>query len=272
MSIPSDTLTPRRKQNNGDTKFMIIALLVILLGGGSLFFLNRLTTPPDPTSADIPSPDPATPAITAEKVDELFTKARHQKGAIAGADLTIVEFADFECPSCRIAYDQTLKTWDAKLPSHRMAFYQFPLPMHPRAVPAVVASEAAAKQGKFWEIYAVLFDKDSEGLDDAKIVAAAKKAGLDMTRFDADIKNGAPFKALTDADTKAGAANGVDSTPTFFFRDKSGSVAVLSGSINLGRLLPDLKDGVIGNDAIKPADPARGQPFTVYINGKKESR
>ncbi len=269
MSIPSDTLTPRRKQNSGDTKFMIIALLIILLGGGSLFLLNRLTTPTAPVT-DTPPVAPV--EITAAKVEELFTKSRHQKGAVSGADLTVIEFADFECPSCRTAYQKTLKTWDALLPTYRIGFYNFPLPMHPRAVPVAVAAEAADKQGKFWQMYDELFDTGSDGLEDAKIAAAAQKVGLDKTRFDADRKTDAPLKTLIEADTKAGTENGVDSTPTFLIRDKAGNVAVVTGALNLGRLVPDLKNGVIGDDKIASHNPQTGQPFTVYINGKRESR
>ena len=279
MSIPSEpALTPRRNKGNGEAKFMIVALLIILLGGGSLFVLNKFANVAPEATPLTASAKP----IDAAKIDELFNASRHQKGDVSGADLTIVEFADFECPSCRRAYNNTMKTWDTKLPSHRMAFYHFPLEqMHPRAIPAAEASEAAAKQGKFWEMYAQLFDAkydDSrydpkgKGLEDASIVAAAKSAGLDMTRFATDYKATAPLKELIDADQKKGIDNAVDSTPTFMIHDKAGNVVVLAGDGNLNRLLPDLKNGILGDDKIAPLVNPQGQPITYYIGGKKESR
>lgn len=264
-------VAPRRKTGmSGETKFMIAALAIIALGGGSLFAINRITNPPVP-----PIENPVGPVeeLTAQKIDELFGKARHQKGG-ADATLTFVEFADFECPSCRRAYSSFIVKMEKSLPSHRLGFMHLPLPMHTRAVPAAVAAEAAAKQGKFWEMYGLLFDEKSEGLTDATITAAATTLGLDMTRFAADQKDAKPIRDLIDADTRVATENRVDSTPTFFVHDKAGNTAVLSGAGNLDRLYPDLKDGVIGNDNITPlpADANGSAPITMYLGGKRVER
>ncbi|MBC8134923.1 MAG: thioredoxin domain-containing protein [Fibrella sp.] len=260
--------TRRKSGMTGETKFMIAALLVIALGGGAMFALNQMTNPPP--VADAP-PAPAVP-VTAKLVDDLFAKARHQKGEV-NATLTFVEFADFECPSCRTAYKDSIAKMEKAIPSFRLGFMHLPLPMHERAIPAAVAAEAAAKQGKFWEMYAVLFDAKSEGLNEKELVAAATSLGLDMPRFAADRKNEKPFRDMIDADMKVATENRVDSTPTFFIHDKAGNTATLSGAGNLSRLFPDLKDGVLGNDKIDPLpEPGNGVPITMYLNGKREER
>lgn len=260
-----DVPTRRKTGMTGETKFMIAALLVIALGGCAMFALNKISNPPPP-------PPPAPPKMmTSQTVDELFAKARHQKGD-ASATLTFVEFADFECPSCRRAYSDTIVKLEKTIPSFRLGFMHLPLPMHERAIPAAIAAEAAAKQNKFWEMYALLFDAKQEELSDKQITAAASSLGLDMTQFAADQKNPKLFRDLIDADMKVATENQVDSTPTFFIHDKAGTVAVLSGAGNFGRFYPDLKDGILGNDKIAPlADPS-GQPISLYINGKREER
>ncbi len=257
---------PARKSGvSGETRFMIIALLIILLGGGAMFGLNKLGgAPPTP-------PPPVVPAmVTAAEVDALFAKARHRKGSITPT-LTVVEFADFQCPSCRRAYKDSIVGWDKTLPAFRVGFVHLPLPMHERAVPAAIASEAAAKQGKFWEMYAQLFDKKNEDLTEKQLVAAASAAGLDAARFAVDRKNEKSLRKLVDGDLGVATDQKVDATPTFYIHDKAGNVAVLAGAGNLDRLMPDLKDGVIGNDPIvAPSSGSGGAPITLYINGKRE--
>jgi thiol-disulfide isomerase/thioredoxin len=73
------------------------------------------------------------------------------------APITIVEFSDFECPYCGAAHPllkETLREFEGKV---RLAFKHYPLPSHPRAVPAALAAEAARMQGKFWEMHDLLF-------------------------------------------------------------------------------------------------------------------
>ncbi len=266
---PSPTSPKRNSGMTGETKFMIAALLVIALGGGSLFALNAMNgTPPGTTPEASPTP---LPTVSAKDVDDLFATARHQKGDTNSA-FTFVEFADFQCPSCRRAYSDTISKMEKTLPAFRLGFVNLPLPMHERAIPAALAAEAAAKQGKFWEMYALLFDKKYEDLTDSELSSAAKVAGLDMQRFTTDVQSKAALQALVDADMKVASNKKVDSTPTFFIHDKAGNTATLAGAANLGRLYPDLKDGVLGNDKIEPLSTPDGVPITLFIAGKREER
>ncbi len=128
----------------------------VVLGAGLLFFLGRLGDPPArPAQA-------RTPAAT---FDALLKDASHVKGS-PDAPLTIIEFADFECPSCRRAYGSVASRFGKTIPA-RFVFRHLPLEMHPTAFPAAVAAEAAARQHKFWEMYDALFDPKAPPLDDA---------------------------------------------------------------------------------------------------------
>ena len=102
----------------------------------------------------------------------------HVRGP-ADAPLVIV-YADFECPYCAAA---ELKLKRARL---RIAFRHFPVrSSHPRAWPAAGAAEAAALQGRFWEMHDLLF-ADQGRLEDPHLWARARTLGLDLERFDAD--------------------------------------------------------------------------------------
>ena len=129
----------------------------------------------------------------------------HVRGP-ADAPLVIV-YADFECPYCAAA---ELKLKRARL---RIAFRHFPVrSSHPRAWPAAGAAEAAALQGRFWEMHDLLF-ADQGRLEDPHLWARARTLGLDLERFDADRRSDA-VTARIKQDFESGVRGGVVTTPT----------------------------------------------------------
>jgi protein-disulfide isomerase len=129
----------------------------------------------------------------------------HVRGS-AGAPLVIV-YADFECPYCAAA---ELKLKRARL---RTAFRHFPVrSSHPRAWPAAGAAEAAALQGRFWEMHDLLF-ADQGRLEDPHLWARARTLNLDLERFDAD-RRSAAVQARIRGDFQAGVRGGIVTTPT----------------------------------------------------------
>jgi protein-disulfide isomerase len=132
----------------------------------------------------------------------------------ADAPITVIEFSDFQCPFCsrgRSTIDEVMKAYPGKI---RLVFKNFPLPMHPEALPAAKAAMAANKQGKFWEMHDAFFDNQQK-LGQDFFLAKAKDLGLDVAKFQADMKDPEIEKAIK-ADQEAGSKNGVQGTPGFF--------------------------------------------------------
>ncbi len=135
---------------------------------------------------------------------------------VRGADsapVTVVEFADFECPFCqRLAPE--LEDLLAKRPKVRFVYKFMPLSMHPHGEQAARAAIAAQAQGKFWEMHHQLFANGTH-LEDADLEAYAKGLGLDVPRFKADMQAPAT-KARLEADRKLADDLGVKGTPTLY--------------------------------------------------------
>ena len=134
------------------------------------------------------------------------------------APVTIVEFADFECPYCQRVAPVIDEVYEAHKESVRVVYKFMPLPMHPRGEPSARAAIAASDQGKFWEMDRVLFAAAGK-LEDTDLDGYAKALGLDMARFHAD--EAAPAtKAQIDADRKVADDLGVKGTPTIYINGR----------------------------------------------------
>ncbi len=157
----------------------------------------------------------------------------------ANARITLVEFSDFECPYCSAAVKQVDLVMAAYPKDVKLIYKQFPLSMHPHAELAAEASLAAGAQGKFWEMYEVLF-KNFQRLSRSNIMAMAKDIGLDVDKFKADLESG-KFKKDVDKDLADGETAGVYGTPSFYINGKQ-----YNGEVTLAALKPifatELKD------------------------------
>lgn len=121
----------------------------------------------------------------------------------------LVEYADFECHFCRLAH---LRLEGEPV---RRVFRHFPVrSKHPRAWATACAAEAAARQGRFWEMHDSLY-ADQARLEDPHLWARAEQLGLDVERFDADRRSEAVVERVR-RDFRAGVRAGVATTPTFF--------------------------------------------------------
>jgi protein-disulfide isomerase len=131
-----------------------------------------------------------------------------------GARVTIVEFADFECPFCQHIAPELDALFEKRATKIRFVYKFMPLAMHPRGEPAARAAIAAQMQGKFWEMHHQLFANGSR-LGDGDIDGYARAIGLDLDRFHADMQSPAA-KARIEADRKLADDLGVKGTPTLF--------------------------------------------------------
>jgi protein-disulfide isomerase len=129
------------------------------------------------------------------------------------APVTVVEFADYECPYCqKVAAD--LKKLQADFGDKVAVTYKdFPLPMHARAEKAAEASRCAGKQGKFWEFHDELFH--TKGLDLEQLKAEARVLKLNGADFDKCLDSGEEA-AVVEKDRKEGMRLGLNGTPSFF--------------------------------------------------------
>lgn len=130
------------------------------------------------------------------------------------APVTIIEFSDFQCPYC-LRVRPTLESLLARYPEQVRLFYRhLPLPGHPRARPAAIASVCAERQGRFWTYHDLLFDNQG-ALSDADLRSYAEQLELDLALFDACLSS-PEAAARIDEDLAAAEALGVSGTPAFF--------------------------------------------------------
>lgn len=188
-----------------ETKFLIGAVLatIILIVGGVFFFSSKSQE------------QPATLGAQADN-SVLLSNTNHTLGD-PNAAVKIVEFADFQCPACATANPIVKKVVEENKDKVYFVYRHYPLPSHKNSKNAAQAAEAAANQGKFWEMNTMLYEnqKDWAEKGNAKEIfeGYAQKLGLDMDQFSKDFDEGSDSIAKDYAD---GSKVGVNSTPTFF--------------------------------------------------------
>lgn len=126
----------------------------------------------------------------------------------------MVEYADFECPFCAKAHLALANV------AVRRVFRHFPMvSKHPRARRLAHAAEAAALQGRFWELHDSLY-ADQGRLDDPHLWDRARALGLDLERFERDRRSDAVAERV-ERDFRSGIRAGVATTPTLFVDGKA---------------------------------------------------
>ena len=141
---------------------------------------------------------------------------------LAGADdapVTLVEYGDFECPHCAAAHP-VVKAIQRRMGKRmRFVFRHFPLKeQHSHAYHAAEAAEAAAAQGKFWEMHHILLERQHE-LEDADLLRYAKELRLDVERVRGEIERGEHASRVR-SHFRDGVRSGVNGTPTFFINGR----------------------------------------------------
>lgn len=150
-------------------------------------------------------------------------KPEHVRGS-ADAAVTLEEFADFQCPSCAMTTLQSIRPMENSFGSRlRVVFWHFPLPNHKHGRDAALAAEAAGRQGKFWEMHDLLYEKQSDWskVDDIRPIfeSYAENLKLDVERFKKDFES-PDVAAAVDRNHKQGESRGVKNTPTIFINGR----------------------------------------------------
>ena len=152
------------------------------------------------------------------------------------APVTLIEYGNFECIHCRAAYPLIKEVQKVLRENLRFVFRHFPtVKTHPHSLRAAEASEAAAAQGKFWEMHDQMFTHQ-QVLDDTQLLRCAKRIGLDMERFSREMSENT-FLNLIEADYQRSIFDEhVTGTPTFYI-----NAARYTGATNVKELLEAIK-------------------------------
>jgi len=133
----------------------------------------------------------------------------------AAAPVTLVEYGDYECPYCGAAYPIVKEVQRALGDELRFVFRNFPLgEIHPHAVQAAETAEAAAAQGKFWEMHDYLYEHQSR-LETDHLLSYAEHLGLDVAQVERELAEHT-YEPRIREDFLSGARSGVNGTPTFY--------------------------------------------------------
>jgi Na+:H+ antiporter, NhaA family len=130
------------------------------------------------------------------------------------APVTLVQYGDYECPSTAEAAPIVRALLRRHPHRVRFAFRHLPLDVHPRAIPAAEAAEAAGAQGAYWRMHDLLLERQLE-LSDDDLRAYAAELGLDVPRFGSELVSGT-HRARVLEDRESAVRSGAGRTPTFF--------------------------------------------------------
>lgn len=191
--------TSRKKMINRIMMWVIVALVL----GGIVYALTQ-------AGGNTGSSALLTDAVSADD---------HIKG-IADSQVVLVEYSDFQCPACATYHPIVGQVIDEYQDRIAVVYRHFPLrSIHPNSQISAEASEAAALQGKFWEMYDQLFEKQDEWSGESdpteRFVTYAEEIGLNTDQFRTDLTSSVVTDAV-DANYRSGVAASVNGTPTFF--------------------------------------------------------
>jgi protein-disulfide isomerase len=189
-------------------KPLIVIILAVGVAAGAAVYLSRgsdetATTSDAPTHADIKG-------------------GGHFRGPISGEkpELTLVEFGDYQCPSCG-AYHPLVKEILDRYPKQlRLEFHHYPLiSIHPNSMAASMAAEAAGEQGHYWEMHDALFEYQMQWANspnpEAMFIAMASRIGLNQNAFMQALRSPELQQRILKDVERAQEAK-IDAVPTFF--------------------------------------------------------
>lgn len=212
---------------NKKTAIILLAVVLLILFAGVVILYQTKTTKVEAPNNKISERDNEANAIKEANREALdnaageaqpvkpISEADHYQGKL-DAPVQFIIYSDFECPFYA-AFQESINKIKAEFGEKAViAFRHFPLSIHSNAMPAALASECAAEQGKFWEMYDKLYADNKE----SKLMAAqfkedAKNLELDMDKFSQCLET-EKYKDKIDAQMDEGESAGVQGTPAAF--------------------------------------------------------
>ncbi|MCF7844584.1 MAG: DsbA family protein [Kiritimatiellales bacterium] len=218
---------------NNNTWFGIsMALVGVIVGFGAATVIEGgpagLPSPSPSANAPAPTPSAPPPAPTADNVPEV-TDRDHVRGNL-NAQVTLVEYSDFECPFCTRHHPTVLQLLEDYGDDVNVVFRHFPLSFHANAQKSAEASECANELGgndAFWEYHDILFEN---GADVAQLSAYAEEIGLNKAAFETCL-NSDKYAQYVKDDMNGGSRAGVSGTPGNIIIDNdTGETRLVSGA------------------------------------------
>ncbi|MEH1011777.1 DsbA family protein [Micromonospora sp. CPCC 206060] len=152
--------------------------------------------------------------ITVSRLRVPVDASDHVRGA-ADAAVTVVEYADFQCPHSGAVYRNLRELLRQRADLARLVYRHFPLAeVHPYADAAAEVAEAAAVRGRFWELHDWLFEHQDQ-LDPVHLSLAAQQVGLQVEEVDPEVERHEHADRVR-RDIVSGIRSGVDAVPVFF--------------------------------------------------------
>jgi len=195
--------------SNKTKPFIVIVVAVVLAAGIAVYWSRQSAASGEGSNNTIIAANPG---------------GGHIRGK-ATAPVTLVEFGDYECPSCGYYYpmvEEVLRRYPDKV---KLEFHHYPLiQMHAHALAAAMAAEAAGDQGKFWEMHDMLYKHQTQWArnpnPEAQFLAFATDLGLDANKFMRSLKSPDVEKRILE-DIQRGSNARVEGTPTFYINGQS---------------------------------------------------
>ncbi|SCL16939.1 Protein-disulfide isomerase [Micromonospora nigra] len=155
-----------------------------------------------------------TPLQVTARLRTPVTEHDHVRGPV-DAPVTIVEYADFQCRFCGLAYGELRELLRQRAETVRLVYRHFPISgMHPHAENAAEAAEAAGRRGRFWEMHDWLYEHQDQ-LDRVHLTLGVEQLGLPAAEMDAEVARQSHGDRVR-LDFVGGIRSGVDATPTLF--------------------------------------------------------
>src|SRR6266699_7309758 len=196
------------------------------------------------------------------RLTEPISERDHIRGP-QSAEVSLVEYGDFECPYCRAAEPIVAGLIDALGDHLSVTFRHFPLSqVHPHARHAAEVAEAAAAQGKFWEMHDTLYARQ-DALEDADLLKYAAELSLDSDRVSRELA-GHEYARRVEEDELSGLDSGVSSTPTFYIDG-----TLYNGSVALRDMLAAIRQLHL---ALEPGDIAASNPRIPRVRWPRAQR
>lgn len=208
--------------------WIIFAALVVLAVGGLIIFSEK-------NKVDVDSIDANTILPTSQDNGNI---ADHVYGK-ADSKVILINYGDFQCSGCGAAHPRIKAIVEEYQDQIAFVFRNYPITSsHPNAKFAAASAEAAGLQGKYWEMYDLIYDSQSEweSLSSSNrlevFLGYARQIGLDENQFKSDLSNNDISKKIA-LDQELGKKVGVDATPTFFLNGQKLDSSIWGDDTNL---------------------------------------